>query len=237
MLAGAGRTGAAYGRLVERSNPVDVMVPDSTPYGFTGSVDLDRIERFPEVASITRGRVILFTARTDDGRSFGSPDAVVVADRDDELGSTVERWTMIEGRRSNPDRVDEAVAGFTFAEDFGVHVGSSIELRLFRADTFRRAVGLVLSEGPARLRDGPAHVRIQFLGESLLLAGLGGLGGSVLGGAVTGAFAALQGWPYALPPWVLAGAAAATVLVGGIAGAYPASRAARLSSTAALATA
>jgi hypothetical protein len=156
LLAGAGRTDTAYGRLVERSNPVDVVVPDSTPYGFTGNVDLDRIERFPEVASITRVRIIAFTARTDSGRSFASPDAVVLADRDDELGSTVERWTMLEGRRSNPDRVDEAVASFTFAEDFGVHVGSTIELRLFRADTFPRAVGLMLSEGPARLRDGPA---------------------------------------------------------------------------------
>jgi hypothetical protein len=121
-----------------------------------GRLELDRIERFPEVASITRVRVILFTARTDDGRSFASPDAVVLADRDDELGSTVERWTMVEGRRSNPDRVDEAVASFTFAEDFGVRVGSTIELGLFRPDTVARALGLVFSEGPARLGNGPA---------------------------------------------------------------------------------
>jgi putative ABC transport system permease protein len=30
-----------------------------------------------------------------------------------------------------------------------------------------------------------AHIRIQFVGESVLLAGLGGIGGAVLGGAVT----------------------------------------------------
>jgi hypothetical protein len=156
LLAGADRTDAAYSRLAERSNPVDVVVPDSTAYGFTGNVNLDHIERFPEVASITRVRVILFTASTDDGRSFASPDAVVLADRYDELGSSVERWTMLEGRRANADRVDEAVASFTFAEDFGVHVGSTIELRLFRADTFPRAVALALSGGPGRLQDGPA---------------------------------------------------------------------------------
>jgi putative ABC transport system permease protein len=80
------------------------------------------------------------------------------------------------------------------------------------------------------------HVRTQFLGESVLLAGFGGIGGAVLGGLVTAGFAASRGWPFALPLWVLGGAAGATVLVGALAGAYPASRAAKMSPTAALAT-
>jgi putative ABC transport system permease protein len=81
-----------------------------------------------------------------------------------------------------------------------------------------------------------AHIRIQFLGESVLLAGLGGIGGAVLGGVVTAVFAASRDWPLALPAWALGLAAVATVLVGAIAGAYPAVRAARMSPTAALAT-
>jgi putative ABC transport system permease protein len=81
-----------------------------------------------------------------------------------------------------------------------------------------------------------AHIRIQFLGESLLLAGLGGIGGAVLGGIVTAVFAASRDWPVALPAWVLGLAAGLTALVGAIAGAYPATRAARMSPTAALAT-
>ena len=80
-----------------------------------------------------------------------------------------------------------------------------------------------------------AHIRIQFLGESVLLAGLGGIGGAVLGGIVTAVFAASRDWPLALPAWVLGLAAGLTVLVGAIAGAYPATRAARMSPTAALA--
>jgi putative ABC transport system permease protein len=80
------------------------------------------------------------------------------------------------------------------------------------------------------------HIRIQFLGESVLLAGFGGIGGAVLGGVVTAGFAASRDWPFALPLWVLGGAAAATILVGTLAGAYPAARAARMSPTAALAT-
>jgi putative ABC transport system permease protein len=95
----------------------------------------------------------------------------------------------------------------------------------------RSEIGLRRALGATR-----AHIRLQFLGESVLLASLGGIGGAGLGGVVTAGFAATRGWPVALPPWVLVGAAVLTILVGAIAGAYPAARAARMSPTAALAT-
>jgi putative ABC transport system permease protein len=93
----------------------------------------------------------------------------------------------------------------------------------------RSEIGLRRALGATR-----AHIRTQFLGESVLLAALGGIGGAVLAAAVTAAFAASRGWPFALPAWVLALAAGATALVGALAGAYPAARAARMSPTAAL---
>jgi putative ABC transport system permease protein len=93
----------------------------------------------------------------------------------------------------------------------------------------RSEVGLRRALGATR-----AHIRRQFLGESVLLAALGGVGGALLGGAATAAFAGSRGWPFALPVWVLAGAAGATMIVGALAGAYPAARAARMPPTAAL---
>lgn len=94
----------------------------------------------------------------------------------------------------------------------------------------RSEIGLRRALGATR-----GHVRIQFIGESVLLAGVGGIGGSLLGGLVTAGYAASCDWPLALPAWVLGGAAAATVVVGALAGAYPATRAARLSPPTALA--
>ncbi|WP_100449175.1 ABC transporter permease [Glycomyces xiaoerkulensis] len=93
----------------------------------------------------------------------------------------------------------------------------------------RGEIGLRRSLGATR-----GNVRSQFLAESLLLSLLGGLGGVVLGSAITAAYAAWQGWPPTVPAWVLGGGVAATAAIGAIAGLYPAVKAARLSPTEAL---
>ncbi|GII34904.1 ABC transporter permease [Planotetraspora mira] len=95
----------------------------------------------------------------------------------------------------------------------------------------RAEIGLRRSLGATR-----GQIRLQFLAESLLLSTLGGVGGVLLGIAVTTGYAAYQSWPAVVPAWATAGGLAATVLIGGVAGLYPAIRAARLSPTEALAT-
>ncbi|MDG4822948.1 ABC transporter permease [Asanoa sp. WMMD1127] len=94
----------------------------------------------------------------------------------------------------------------------------------------RGEIGLRRSLGATR-----GQVRTQFLAESLLLSALGGVGGILLGVLVTTGYAAYQHWPTTVPGWATAGGLAATVLIGGVAGLYPAIRAARLSPTEALA--
>ncbi|ALG13000.1 ABC transporter permease [Kibdelosporangium phytohabitans] len=95
----------------------------------------------------------------------------------------------------------------------------------------RAEIGLRRSLGATR-----GQVRIQFLAESLLLSALGGLGGVLLGVAVTVSYAAYQGWPSVVPVWASGGGVVATMVIGMIAGLYPAIRASRLSPTEALAT-
>lgn len=78
------------------------------------------------------------------------------------------------------------------------------------------------------------HVAVQFLGEALLLSAVGGLGGVALGWAVTGVYANIKGWSTLIPPLAIGGGIAAALLIGAIAGLYPAIRAARMSPTEAL---
>jgi putative ABC transport system permease protein len=94
----------------------------------------------------------------------------------------------------------------------------------------RAEIGLRRSLGATR-----GQVRTQFVTESLLLSFLGGVGGVLLGFLVTALYAGTQHWPAVVPVWALAGGVAATVVIGAVAGWYPAVRAARLAPTEALA--
>ncbi|MFI1017959.1 ABC transporter permease [Streptomyces sp. NPDC020965] len=93
----------------------------------------------------------------------------------------------------------------------------------------RQEIGLRRSLGATR-----NAIRLQFLTESLLLSALGGVTGALLGAAATYAFAWVQGWTAVVPPWSMAGGLAATLVIGVVAGLYPAIRASRLHPTVAL---
>jgi putative ABC transport system permease protein len=96
----------------------------------------------------------------------------------------------------------------------------------------RSEIGLRRALGAAR-----RHVGIQFLGEALVLAVIGGVAGVVLGSAATAVYAHLRGWGVLIPPVAIAGGIGAALVIGAVAGLYPATRAARLSPTEALRTA
>ncbi len=93
----------------------------------------------------------------------------------------------------------------------------------------RSEIGLRRSIGATR-----AHIALQFLAEALILGGAGGALGVAAGMVVAGAFARLNDWAIVIPPIAVAGGLGAALVIGALAGLYPAIRAARISPTEAL---
>jgi putative ABC transport system permease protein len=96
----------------------------------------------------------------------------------------------------------------------------------------RSEIGLRRALGATR-----RHIALQFLTESVLLGAMGGAAGVVIGALVTAAYAENRGWAVIVPAWAVAGAMGAAVVIGALAGLYPAVRGARVSPTTALRTA
>lgn len=80
------------------------------------------------------------------------------------------------------------------------------------------------------------HIATQFLTESLLLAVLGGIAGIIVGMLVTTIYAVYREWEVVIPFYAISGGMLSSILIGGIAGFYPAIRAATMSPTEALRT-
>jgi putative ABC transport system permease protein len=93
----------------------------------------------------------------------------------------------------------------------------------------RGEIGLRRALGATR-----RHISLQFLSESALLAVLGGIAGLALGAGATEVYAATRHEPFVVPLYALIAAPAAGLVIGTLAGLYPAAKASRLSPTEAL---
>ena len=90
----------------------------------------------------------------------------------------------------------------------------------------RSEIGLRRALGATR-----RHILVQFMAESLILAAVGGIAGVILGVLATVVFAELQNWGIIIPSIAIWGGPLAALVIGCIAGLYPAMRTARLSPT------
>jgi putative ABC transport system permease protein len=90
----------------------------------------------------------------------------------------------------------------------------------------RREIGLRRALGANR-----GQIRIQFLTESIVLSALGGGAGTLIGVLATAGYCAFQDWPVIIPLVATVGGLSGAMVVGVLAGVYPAIRAARLNPT------
>ncbi len=87
----------------------------------------------------------------------------------------------------------------------------------------RMEIGVRRSLGATR-----RHIRLQFMTEAVLVAGLGGVAGAILGAGISLGFSRARDLPFSLPPEALLGAVVVALVIGIVAGLYPAARAARI---------
>jgi putative ABC transport system permease protein len=93
----------------------------------------------------------------------------------------------------------------------------------------RGEIGLRRALGATR-----RHISLQFLTESALLAALGSVVGLGLGAGATEVYSVARTEPFVVPLYALIAAPACGLIIGALAGLYPAGKAARLSPTEAL---
>ena len=153
MAQAARRSQHAYVRFSDRQAAADVIMTGRNSFGLVGSVDLAAVARTRFVAeSADALAAVPFTGSTDTGQALDVVDLLPVAPADKRLGTTVERWKMLAGRRARPSQPTEATASFVLAERLGLHVGSRLELRFYRADRFSRVTLDLLGSLSSRIK-------------------------------------------------------------------------------------
>jgi ABC-type lipoprotein release transport system permease subunit len=122
LAAGARRTDSAYRRFLDAQDAYDVLVSLNTAgFGAPAEVtfDTEELRELPQVAETAETGSFFITL----GAGVG-----VLVPPDERIGTDINAFKMLEGRRPNPADPTEAVVGFEFAEQFGLDVGSEIDV-------------------------------------------------------------------------------------------------------------
>ncbi len=151
LAAGAHRTSIAYPKFVRAKNAADVVVAGKSAFGLVGSVDLNQVDALPGVAHSARAFAVFPFSATMGSREFGAGDIFPVASVDNTLGTSVEGWKMLAGRRADPNDVNEAVASLELVHRLHVHVGDTLRFHFYDAAHFGSTALALLQAWPQRL--------------------------------------------------------------------------------------
>src|SRR5215218_1768121 len=122
VAAAARRTDTAYERFLATSSPSDASITESKDF-LTKDLDLDQVAALPEIERSARASFLFFLGRTADGRRVSNLDFQPLAMTAGPLGTTLDRWKILAGRRYDPAQVDEAVLDHETAGRLGLGVG------------------------------------------------------------------------------------------------------------------
>jgi ABC-type lipoprotein release transport system permease subunit len=207
------------------------------------------LESFPLAPEIDRSALVGFPVAAAAFHHDGSPSTIYVRTTPEHVDAV----RAVLGRTANPQNPEEvrvsrpsdALAARAAADDAftallvglggvallvgGIGIANVMVISVLER---RPEIGLRRALGATR-----GHIRLQLLSEALLLSALGGFVGVVSGSLVTAAYSQSRAWTTVVPPAALLGGVGMAMVVGMLAGLWPAMRAARMSPTEALRTA
>jgi ABC-type lipoprotein release transport system permease subunit len=122
LAAGARRTDTAHQRFLREQDAYDVFVSLNTSgFGVPTEVTFDtkELERLPQVTDTAETGSFFITL----GAGVGA-----LVPPDERIGTEINRFKMLEGRRPDPDDPTEAVIGFELARQYDLEVGNELRV-------------------------------------------------------------------------------------------------------------
>lgn len=143
-IAGARRTQSSYDRFLVASRAADVIVFLDEE---TNAAAVRELGEQPIVEAIGWARTLVLFNEQGDFFSVGGP-------LDTGIGRTIERPRILEGRRADPNAVDEIVIGEPLARRQGLEVGDHFEVDSYSPERLEALAATNFSEFPPG--DGPS---------------------------------------------------------------------------------
>ena len=150
VAAAARRTDTAYQRFLGDSSPSDATVTESKDF-LTKDLDLEQVAALPEVERSARASFLFFLGNTADGRPLSQLDFQPLATTRGALGSTLDRWKVLEGRLFDPDQIDEVMLDYESARTLHLGVGDQMTLKFIRRSSFDQQIVSFVAGLPDRV--------------------------------------------------------------------------------------
>ena len=141
LLAGARRTDSAYGRFAREHLAADMLIYAAFDPENFADLDFERVAALPQVAA---SGIQQFIGTMDPSLAALAPDG--------NIGRTINREKLLEGRMPRPDSLDEITLSFALAKARNMRVGDELTIDFASNDftpipTRVRIVGIEASPG------------------------------------------------------------------------------------------
>ncbi|MGZ4145975.1 MAG: FtsX-like permease family protein, partial [Actinomycetota bacterium] len=148
-IAGARRTQAVYPRFRAATNAFDSLIGVNTDNNTDAeqTAMLAPLQKLSTIRESTLVDAFTGTVRGPNGDEKSFPQIFPIADTNGTFGVTINRLKILQGRRADPTRADEAVLNPTDAHDLGARVGDTLTISFPSVERRVVVVGIAIDAG------------------------------------------------------------------------------------------